>query len=851
MKRNLATFIGCLISMLVAAQQIPTVYIDGKGIMRWSDTHQEASFFGVNYTLPFAHAYRATGYLGVDRKAAIDRDVYHFTRLGLTAYRIHLWDVELSDAQGNLLENEHLDLLDYLISKLKERGIRIVITAQTNFGDGYPERNQPTGGFSYHYDKCSVHTNPEAIAAQERYIAALVQHLNPYTGKAYKDDPSIIGFEMNNEPCHPGSQEETRDYIDRMLAALDQAGNRKPVFYNVSHNLQQTEVFYSTDIQGTTFQWYPTGLVSGHTRHGNFLPYVDHYPIPFTQVKGFDQKARLVYEFDPADLMYSYMYPAMVRSFRTAGFQWITQFAYDPIDLAPFNTEYQTHYINLAYTPHKAISLKIAAEASRRLPLNASYGTYPRDTVFGAFRVSYRQDLSELNTPEKFWYSNNTTSLPANAGRLESVAGCGQSPVVGYEGTGAYFLDRLEEGLWRLEVMPDAVQVSDPFAKPSLKKEVVRTFWGTWDMELHLPGLEKAFSITGINAGNHVQTKTTDGIIRSLQPGVYLLQQDGRVPDRNWMPDTPWKNIRLNEFVAPKKQTEPSTYTVFHQPAKTAEAGKPLVIEALVGGTERPDSVLIYTDQVSFWNDENPVIRMKRVTGYTYRAVVPARETKEGFFRYNIVTCRDNRQQTFPPGGSGSPLDWDYTNSQYYETGVVPPEQEIRLIAADDNFSGTETFTMPEWNPIRRRIVDDSPVEKQTLDLIFISKDEHSRFYLRKYIRDEVVNREDRLKTCTYLCLDLKKMPEGLHAGFITSDGYTYTMTCPPPENGIVRLPLKELKQTDTALLPPSYPVFMEKYFRPSTEIPFRIGTIESIELSFDGKKEVTGEIELGSVWLE
>lgn len=101
----------------------------------------------MNYTLPFAHAYRAMGYLGVDRKTAIDRDVYHMARLGLNAYRIHIWDVEISDAEGNLLENEHLELLDYLIYKLQERGIRTVITAQTDFGNGYPERNQPTGGF--------------------------------------------------------------------------------------------------------------------------------------------------------------------------------------------------------------------------------------------------------------------------------------------------------------------------------------------------------------------------------------------------------------------------------------------------------------------------------------------------------------------------------------------------------------------------------------------------------------------------------------------------------------------------------------------------------------------------------
>ena len=139
--------------------------------------YEERSFFlWWNYTLPFAHAYRAMGYLGVDRKTAIDRDVYHMARLGLNAYRIHIWDVEISDAEGNLLENEHLELLDYLIHKLQERGIRTVITAQTDFGNGYPERNQPIGGFSSHYDKCAVHSDAEAIAAQEKYIAALVRH---------------------------------------------------------------------------------------------------------------------------------------------------------------------------------------------------------------------------------------------------------------------------------------------------------------------------------------------------------------------------------------------------------------------------------------------------------------------------------------------------------------------------------------------------------------------------------------------------------------------------------------------------------------------------------------------------
>ena len=218
MKRLFILTAICLLFAFVNIQgkssSTPFIYIDGNGVIRWSDTRQEASFFGVNYTLPFAHAYRALGYLGLDRKAAIDKDVYHITRLGLNAYRIHLWDVELTDEQGNLLENEHIDLMDYLIAKLKERNIHIVITAQTNFGNGYPERNIQTGGFSYKYDKCDMHSNPEAIAAQETYLRDLVKHTNPYTGLAYKDDPSIVGFEINNEPCHSGTKEEVKAGMD-------------------------------------------------------------------------------------------------------------------------------------------------------------------------------------------------------------------------------------------------------------------------------------------------------------------------------------------------------------------------------------------------------------------------------------------------------------------------------------------------------------------------------------------------------------------------------------------------------------------------------------------------------------
>ena len=715
MKRQFILTFICLLFTFTGIQgkvTTPIIYIDGNGVMRWSDTHEEASFFGVNYTLPFAHAYRALGYLGLDRKAAIDKDVYHLSRLGLNAYRIHLWDVELTDGQGNLLENEHIDLMDYLIAKLKERNIHIVITAQTNFGNGYPERNIQTGGFSYKYDKCDMHSNPEAIAAQETYLRDLVKHTNPYTGLAYKDDPSIVGFEINNEPCHSGTKEEVKAYINRMLKSMSKAGNRKPVFYNVSHNGYVAEAYYETTVQGTTYQWYPIGLVSGQTQQGNFLPYVDRYDIPFAgKVKEFNKKARMIYEFDPADIMYSYMYPAMVRTFRTAGFQWITQFAYDPIDLAFANTEYQTHFLNLAYTPNKAISMKIAAEAARSLKRGESYGSYPQDTIFGnGFRVSYAEDLSELNNGEKFYYSNQTNTPPKDASKLVSIAGCGSSPIVDYEGTGAYFIDCLESGIWRLKVMPDAVVVNDPFAKPSLKKEVVSIIYGTWDMALRIPDLGKAFTLTALDKKNDRKEETvTNGVICDLRPGVYLLKRNGCTPQQNWKADSRWNSIRIGEFVAPTPRT--MDYKVTHTPASIAEAGKALIINAQVAGSVFPDSVIIYTDKVSFWNEHNPYIKMKRTSGYTYQAILPAADIKEDCFKYNIIVCRGDSTHTYPAGNSvtgsssgiqGSPLDWNYTSDFYWTTRVVASGSAIQLLKVTDTDSRIEAYTLPEWNDLPR-----------------------------------------------------------------------------------------------------------------------------------------------------
>ncbi len=440
----------------ISAQKMQSknlLYVDRQGTLRHTKDNKEAAFFGVNYTVPFAYGYRSHKALGVDLEKAIDADVYHFSRLGLDAFRVHVWDTEITDSLGNLKENEHLRLFDYLVHKLKEKNMRIFLTPLAFWGNGYPEKDEKTGSFSSIYNKQKVLITEAAIKAQENYLGQILKHVNPYTKLRYEDDVDIIALEINNEPQHSGTKQQAADYISRMVKAVKNSGWSKPVFYNISESPSYADVIANAAIDGVSFQWYPTGLVANRSLGGNYLPNIDNYKIPFSDtIPAYSNKARMVYEFDAGDVFESYMYPAMARSFRTAGFQWATQFAYDPMATAYANTEYQTHYLNLAYTPSKAISLLIASKAFHKLPRLKNYGTYPADTLFDVFRVSYKEQLSEMNSEEEFYYSNSTTSQLKNSNKLRHIAGVGSSPILKYEGTGAYFLDKLEEGFWRLEI---------------------------------------------------------------------------------------------------------------------------------------------------------------------------------------------------------------------------------------------------------------------------------------------------------------------------------------------------------------------------------------------------------------
>lgn len=815
------------------------IYVDNHGVMRDVRTGKEVSYFGVNYTVPFAHAYRALGYLGVDRKSAIDRDVYHMSRLGFNAFRVHVWDVEISDAEGNLLQNEHLDLLDYLIAALEKQGIDVLLTTQTNFGNGYPERNTDTGAFAYNYEKCRIHDTEEAINLQERYIYQFATHLNPYTGKRYASDPAIIAIEINNEPCHSGDAAAATSYINRMVASAKEGGWQKPLFYNMSHNQHIVQGFLNADIQGGTYQWYPVGLVAGYNRKGNFLPLVDNYWIPFRNNKNYNKLARIVYEYDPADNLYACLHPAMVRTFRKEGFQWITQFSYDPIDMARFNTEYQTHFLNLAYTPQKALSLMIAGEVARSVPRGADFGVYPQDTLFQDFRVSYQHDLSEMNSCKKFLYSNHTTTRPADPDKLQQIAGWGNSPLIRYPGTGAYFLDRLSEDSWRLEVMPDLLLTEDPFQKPTLQREVGAILYREHPMSITLPSLGETFSYSGINKDNHRKGKAVNGVMTAY-PGTYILSQN---PESSDAADP--------SFVAPAETK--AVFEILHEPAKSIAKGDSLTIRATVFSKILPDSLVVYPREVSFWNDRNKLYKMRHTGGYQYEVTIDNDDTKDAL-SYNIVAFIPQGSITFPQQKAGTPLSWDFNSTQYYTTNLVDQHDPIVLMEPGTAPDDTEVASIPGGQRVQLQYIHRAPVDNNYYRLRYIPSEgwpasNAPMAVIKRWVGDAVKTHPySAQKQLLVITLGEYAGLNELEVALISAHGITYSTRMTPAR--MIQLPLTALKQSPTFIVPAPYPDFLSRRFESSTTLPLKAEEIEFVQITLpsDNRPVI---LDIKGIWLQ
>jgi len=167
------------------------------GVLYYADGG-EVALWGVNYYPQSWHQFASMKRLGVDMKATLRQDLDHLQLMGVPMIRIHVFDREISDGQGNLVDNEHLDLLDYLVAECSRRGIYLMFTPIAWWGGP----NERPDSFSANTSKPGMMFVPEAKRAAVNYLRQFLNHVNRYTGRVYHEEPCLVLLEVMNEPAY-------------------------------------------------------------------------------------------------------------------------------------------------------------------------------------------------------------------------------------------------------------------------------------------------------------------------------------------------------------------------------------------------------------------------------------------------------------------------------------------------------------------------------------------------------------------------------------------------------------------------------------------------------------------------
>lgn len=146
-------------------------------------------FFGVNLYGPATLPEKA------DAPAMADR----LARWGINAVRIfpqYAWQRRKDKDFSKGIDSELLDRFDWLFFQLKQRGI----SADMNL------HSARTAGYRFKDFKQTMKENkgldnfdPTFILHQKEFIRTVFNHVNPYTGLAYRNDPAVMTWEINNE----------------------------------------------------------------------------------------------------------------------------------------------------------------------------------------------------------------------------------------------------------------------------------------------------------------------------------------------------------------------------------------------------------------------------------------------------------------------------------------------------------------------------------------------------------------------------------------------------------------------------------------------------------------------------
>jgi len=166
-------------------------------------------------------------------KEIADRMADRLARFGTNCVRLH--HVDMHNIWGGYnartkmtFDPVELDKLDYFVAALKKRGIYVNLNLHVSRSlderDGFPpDVNRPS------HDKGIDNYYRPFIEANKKYAKDLLEHVNPYTGIVYKDEPAVAMIEINNENsilCTWGAWGDLHQIQDPFLAELRRLWNK-------------------------------------------------------------------------------------------------------------------------------------------------------------------------------------------------------------------------------------------------------------------------------------------------------------------------------------------------------------------------------------------------------------------------------------------------------------------------------------------------------------------------------------------------------------------------------------------------------------------------------------------------
>ncbi|HOK05095.1 MAG TPA: hypothetical protein PLN24_07580, partial [Victivallales bacterium] len=154
----------------------------------------------------------------------------HLAISGYNSVRFHHFDNNLSDKNSpdsTVLDPAQLDKLEYLFYCLKQKGIYITIDLfiSRSLKKGEIPEFEKAVGRDF---KSLPFVLKSAMENWKRFSANLLNHVNPYTGMAWKDDPALISISLINEDplisVWDNTPESRKIYKERFQEWLNEKG---------------------------------------------------------------------------------------------------------------------------------------------------------------------------------------------------------------------------------------------------------------------------------------------------------------------------------------------------------------------------------------------------------------------------------------------------------------------------------------------------------------------------------------------------------------------------------------------------------------------------------------------------